>query len=1033
MRNLNVQHYYNRFDPAKNHEMLLARDGFRIQGAETNDMQEMFIHRLKSVADALLADGDIIQGGQVVVSAQSGEAQAQESVVYINGGMRRVPAAEFTIPLQGQVSIGVYLTETVVSELEDPTLRNPAIGTRGEGEPGAWRLRVDAQWGYHGDGQDGAYYPVHVVDDGVLRVKEAPPNLDSFNQGIARYDRDHTGGGTYIASGLVLRAAETGGAGTQIYTLSEGRARVWGYAIDIPTSRRLSYGAAPDLREIETEIHTADGSPSQRIDVAHAPIHSITMLRVTLQKSVSVVHGAYTGAADALPDAAVVDILECRQGETVYVKNTDYKKTGDTVDWNLPGNEPAPGSTYSVTYTYMATVAPVDQDFDGFSIEGAVAGSSILLSYNQAVPRIDRLCLTQDGAFTWQRGVAAEINARPPAVPDSVLAIASVHQTWRDAVRIENDGIRIVTFDALATMSENISALYQEVARQRLEADISTREAGARVGIFVDPLLSDEMRDQGIPQTGAIVDQWLTLPISADIERLANPLDAPVVQQYAPQIILSQTLRTGEMQVNPYQAFDPLPARVTLVPSTDQWTDVQTTWTSSITALWSGSEIVSSTTTAIEHLRQIEVSFSIQGFGAGETLQQVTFDGLPVPFTPSPLVADANGGLAGSFIIPSGVPAGAKEVIFKGGSGDSVGKAAFVGQGNLTVQVARTVTLAPPRDPLAQTFMLDAPAQICGVDLWFTDKGGDVRVQLREVQNGVPTRVVLAEAVVAKAAIVVSGGGHTRVLFPAPVQMMADVEYAFVVLCDDAVTAVAVAELGKFDAAAQKWVAAQPYTVGVLLSSSNALSWTVHQTMDMTFRLLAADFIAGAYTVEMGEAPLTGATDLMLLALEEAPTSQTRATYELELPGGETMTLAPRQHVRLPAPVSGSVTVRGKLAAVKSASPVLWPGPQLLVGTVAAGADYYARSISAIAANKAVLIYDARIPSGATVTPEIQIDGGVWMSLAQVEAVPQGNGIVEYRFEHALVDADLAKVRLTLTGTAAARPSVGLIRFMAIK
>ncbi|MDR0477092.1 MAG: DUF4815 domain-containing protein [Desulfobulbaceae bacterium] len=1057
MRNLNIQNYYNRFDPSKNHELLLARDGYRIQGAETNDMQEMFLSRLKGVADALLADGDIIQGGQVIIDTATGDTQAQESVIYLSGATRRVPAAIFTIPLQGQVSIGVYLAEEIISDLEDPTLRNPAIGTRGQGEPGAWRLRVSGQWGVAGDGTPGEYYPVHTVDDGVLRAKDPPPNLDSFNQAVARYDRDHTSGGIYITAGMVVRAAEVSGGGVQIYTVSEGRARVFGYAIDLPTSRRLSYAAEPDLRYIETEIHTADGSASQRLDVAHAPIRSISMLRATLQKTVNIVHGGYAGAADALPDAAIVDIIECKQGTTVYGKNTDYKKTGDTVDWNVPGKskEPAPGSTYSITYTYMATVQPVGQDFDGFSVVGAVAASSIIISYYQAVPRIDRLCLMQDGSFVWLRGVAGEINARPPAAPPGVLAIASVRQSWRDAVEINNDGIRVVTFDTLTAMSDSIAALYNEVARQRLEADISTREAGARAGIFVDPLSNDEMRDQGIAQSAAIVKGWLTLAVAPTIFALDAPLALPAMPGYTPIIVLAQTLRTGDMQVNPYMSFGILPARVTLTPAIDQWTEIQSNWTSDITQqfdVWiyapetwgtplygqvftstsSATQLVSSTSSKLQYLRQISVAFRLEGFGPGEVLQKVLFDGVNANFTASP--ANASGVVTGSFVIPPNIPAGAKTVTFRGPEGGSEGSAAFVGQGQLTVQVLRTVNTVTYShiDPLAQTFSLDDTMQVCGVDLWFTAKQGEVRVQIREVQNGFPTRVILAEAVIQPGNIIVNGDA-TRLLFPAPVQLLAGIEYAIVVLCNDAITALAIAEMGKFDATAQKWVASQPYTVGVLLSSSNASTWTVHQDKDMAFRLLAADFVAGTTQVEMGEVTVSAATDLLVLAVDETPSSATHVEYELTLPDGAVLTVAESQPARLAAPISGKVKVKAKLTGTNQAAPLLWPGAQLLAGKLTPTGDYYSRSIPATDANKVILIYEAFIPSGAAVTPQIQFDGGNWQSLTLAAAVPQGNGIVEYRFERAVAGSDLTKIRITLSGTASARPFVGLIRFMAIK
>ncbi len=42
--------------------------------------------------------------------------------------------------------------------------------------------------------------------------------------------------------------------------------------------------------------------------------------------------------------------------------------------------------------------------------------------------------------------------------------------------------------------------------------------------------------------------------------------------------VVSNTTRTGEMKVNPYQAFDPLPREAILRPAVDRWADTQDRW-----------------------------------------------------------------------------------------------------------------------------------------------------------------------------------------------------------------------------------------------------------------------------------------------------------------------------------------------------------------------------------------------------------------------------------------------------------------------
>lgn len=1055
----NIDNYWNRYDSSKEYREILFRDGYGTQASEINELESITAAHVRGIGDAIFSDGDIIKDAQISVDASSGAVTAEAGQVYLAGTVYSVSASAFTVPLQGTFSVGIRLKETIISEAEDAGLLNPAVGSRGQGEPGAWRRRVQAVWGYDRDGGIGSFYPIYTIDDGVVRAKETPPDLDSVTQGIARYDRDSTGGGTYVCSGMTVRAADDVG-GAQIYTVAEGRCRVCGYGVELLTSRRLTYAAEPALRLIDTEAIVADGTATQRITVAHPPIRSITALRVTLEKTETVVHGSYTGCADALAETSVRSIVSVVQGSTTYTEGTDFKRTGDTVDWSPSGAEPATGSTYTVIYTYIAKdVVPSDQDFDGFSVSGAVQGSDILVSYQQALPRIDRLCITSDGAFSWIQGVASETRAKAPAVPSTMLAIASVTQTWRtkDERVVTNDGVRVIAFSDLEALTSRVDYALQEIARQRLESDVATREAGARVGIFVDPLLDDSMRDQGLEQTAAVVNGFLTLPIRASVSGVSSDVKLPAARNSSSSVVLEQPLMTGEMKINPYLAFAVMPGKATLTPAVDRWTVTNTTWTSPVTKEFyrtiyapthpqHGSTVTSSSSStetagvsssAIEYLRQISIAFTCEGFGSGEKLSRVTFDGIAVTPAESGITADVSGKLSGHFTIPANVPAGVKAVVFTG-AGGSTAQTTFVGQGTLETTTLRTVQSVVNTyiDPLAQTFVLEEARQLSGVDLFFTAKGqSGVRIQIRETSGGYPTRSVLAEAIVPASSITAEAAVATRILFDAPVPLSASTEYALVILCDDADTAVAIAEMGKFDSAHQQWVSAQPYTVGVLLSSSNASTWTAHQTKDIAFRLLAADFVEGTNTVPLGSAEVgaDGVSDLMLLACSETPSAATHVEYELGLPSGAVMTVAEGQTVQLSEAVaSGTLSVTAKLSGDTAGSPVLWPGTQVLMGMVQTSGTYYTRSIPATGAAKAVLIYDGYVPSGATVTPEIQVDSGEWMAMTSAGTTQEGNGYVEFKFTTALSGADLVKVRLTLTGNNTSRPLVYDIRLLAV-
>lgn len=414
------------------------------------------------------------------------------------------------------------------------------------------------------------------------------------------------------------------------------------------------------------------------------------------------------------------------------------------------------------------------------------------------------------------------------------------------------------------------------------------------------------------------------------------------------------------------------------------------------------------------------------------------------------IIANSAGILSGKFTVPANVPAGNKRVVFSG-SGGSRGEAIFSGQGTLLRQTFRQETTitetrwwSPPPppppppplrwDPLAQTFSLDQAAQIGGVDLWFTAKGSStVVVQIRETTAGVPNQSVLAESRLNPSSITTTGA-HTRVAFPSPVALRAGQEYAIVVMCDDADAALAIAELGKWDSVGGRWVTSQPYQVGVLLSSSNASTWTPHQDRDLAFRLLKASYTETDKTINLGNVAVANATDLLLMAYAEQPSAQATATYQLTLPDGSQVTVADGQPVRLPAPITGNVGVSARLNGTADAAPILHPGSQLVAGAVATTADYVSRAIPAGTNARVRVIFDALIPAGASVTVAASgVDAGdTFQVVAYQSSKAIGDGWMEMTHELASISEEMVRVKLTLGGNSAARPRVRNLRVIVL-
>lgn len=639
--------YYNRFDAALRYDEILIRAGKGVQGAEINEVQSTLADRLKRIADAVFRDGAVIEGTPPVINTTTGATTCPASRIYLKGAVRSVPERSFTIATTGIVRIGVFLLEEVVTELQDATLRCPAVGTRNYNEPGAGRLRVTPTWGHSGEGLAGVFYPVWTVVDGSL-LNQQPTVDNSFIEALARYDRESNG--NYIVDGLSVRAVGYS-AGSNTISVKEGVGNIFGYKIDKPTASRLTYAEDPDLELVDAEpdVFTGTTGGTATVQLNRFPVDAVLEVVITRQKTVTITRGGFSGGQDTLPDVSVLSIISISQGATTYTATTDYFLNGDKVDWSPGGAEPAPGSTYSITYQYLGAVTPdsINLQTGAVTVTGAVNGSLVLTDYRWKLPRYDRLCISRDGTFTRVKGISTRFNPLPPAVPANLLSLATIDWKWGETPVVVNDGIRAIPFDQLERMRTLIVDLYDLVALERLRNDISSREPSSKRGVFVDPFIDDDMRDQGLTQTAAVVNGTLQLPIAPTVYQAPTNNAQDWMLAYSEVIILEQTRATGFSKINPYQAFDPIPAAVTLSPAVDRFTQIDTIWTSPATQqidIFMGTtgrfsqstsastrtELLSESQRPAQFMRQIVINFTLDGFDPGETLTEVKFDGITV-------------------------------------------------------------------------------------------------------------------------------------------------------------------------------------------------------------------------------------------------------------------------------------------------------------------------------------------------------------------------------------------------------------------
>lgn len=394
------------------------------------------------------------------------------------------------------------------------------------------------------------------------------------------------------------------------------------------------------------------------------------------------------------------------------------------------------------------------------------------------------------------------------------------------------------------------------------------------------------------------------------------------------------------------------------------------------------------------------------------------------------LTANGSGHIAGQLTVPANVVAGKKRVEFIG-NGGTRGEAIYTGSNILINEVKfKEIATQPQVDPLAQTFTLAAQAMLTGVDLWFSANGtSPVIVQIRNTNNGVPGQDILCESRLAASAR--NTTTYTRFAFPYPMLLESGVEYAMVIQCNDAVSALKIATLGQYDAEHTKWVTAQPYQIGVLLSSSNASTWTPHQISDLAFRLLSPAFNQNAINVDLGYITATAISDLMVLGNTYIPSVDTNINFTLTLVADSNRQIicTLNQIVHLPALYTGQVNISANLTGTATRSPVLGEDVMLATGVIATSGTYITRLFPANAGTNVTVIIDAYTVGSATVAVHVRTSGDtVWTAAPLISTAAMADGFAEITYKLTGFSETDTRIKITLTGTTAYRPFVRKLR-----
>ncbi len=446
---IGVDEYYNRYEKAKNWDYVAILVGRATQAAEINEIQNIFEDKLKAVGSSVYEQGMIIDGCGISYSSSSRKATLKAGLIFLDGLVYEVAAKELSI--SGTATIGVWKIHSVLTEDEDRTLRNPALGYPEFRSRGAYRIITQTQWGLSTESHEhSTFCGVYKIDGGAItRLTKAKPD-------IARYDfHAH---GNYAVEGLTVSYVNSE-SGKQKFKVTKGLAHIGGYETEIFQDTTFSADEVVDGENITKEVtqsETLSGS-SKKITLAHVPVERISVVRVTKERTVTnLTHGS-AGCVDEMPDDSVTKIIEVKQGAKIYVEGTDFRfvSESDGLDWSLSGDEPTAGSKFDVTYQYRVnagftfsttSVTVTDSDF--------LTDEPIDVTYAYRMPRKDIIIMREDSSVELIRGTADAVNPIEPDTPSGAIRLAVVSQSWVNAPAVNN---------SVRSIQEQISELVRKI------------------------------------------------------------------------------------------------------------------------------------------------------------------------------------------------------------------------------------------------------------------------------------------------------------------------------------------------------------------------------------------------------------------------------------------------------------------------------------------------------------------------------------------------------------------------------------------
>lgn len=744
MADITIPGYYDRFDSVQNYKKLLVRASLGAQSSEINELQDIQNLERQRLSNLLWKNGSIVTGGKIQVSALG--VQVGDCTYYLDSYYHNVDYATFNIGLTETVNIGVNIVEETIDEVTDPTLRDPATGTKNYGQPGAARLRIRGYWRKEPEVSTGKFFSIYTFVEGLLvednvSTKDTPLALMEL---LAKYDRNSNG--SYVVNGMeVLYITRDDTHHDYILSVQKGSANVEGYNTEFTYDHRFAVPYPMTVSSVSNEpiLYTGAGDYPLR----WSPIAAAAEVNGTKQVTESIVRGLTSGGLDVLGNTPVMSIISITQGGTTYHSPADFVQSGDFVSWASSGAEPSSGSTYDVTYNYEATQtgATISSDYSSIHLSGYLNGTTIYIDYTFYLPRIDRILLSKTGEIIDLQGDPHRLT---PLAPKSTvgLSLAIVYLIYGKDPIITIDYFRTFRMSDIQRMYSDINDIKFNLAQLFLRDNVrSIAPSVAKRDIYVESFDDYSQVDLGLPQNGLIVNSELIPNVIWNTAGFDSPNNLSL--PYTEYAVIDQSLVSSAVKINNYDSADVPPGTISIYPTVYRWmSDVtykqvivkdQTTTSKGLLVQTTSSSSVSSTDNVVqEMIPPIEILINSSKYNVGEPVS-IFIDNVFI----TNLTANARGEISNTFIIPTGIYTGSKEIRTLGTISGVTASTVFVATAFVRNVVETIYQHVVRYDPIAETFVLPNKSFITSVDLMFNNKPNSyVDVYLCDVIAGMPDR-----------------------------------------------------------------------------------------------------------------------------------------------------------------------------------------------------------------------------------------------------------------------------------------------------